>query len=170
MGSNVPDSVAVIDYRRHGMVLQWQILSGQWVACDVPPALVHGVALIRPSGPNICIYGRGGRLHLQVGSDQFALAETSPRIKFGRGLASFGLRKRFSVESSTGAGLFGHTYWGGQGDDFFSGWRHAPPTRNGGPPMAVSGLKASTPRHFAPADGYTSARVRGATARPPRMR
>lgn len=119
MGSNVPDSVAVIDYRRHGMVLQWQILSGQWVACDVPPALVHGVALIRPSGPNICIYGRGGRLHLQVGSDQFALAETSPRIKFGRGLASFGLRKRFSVESSTGAGLFGHTYWGGQGDDFF---------------------------------------------------
>jgi hypothetical protein len=101
------------------MVLQWHILSGKWVACDVPPALVHGVALIRPSGPNICIYGRGGRLHLQVGMDRFALSETSPRIKFGRGLASFGLRKRFSVESSTGAGLFGHTYWTGQGDDFF---------------------------------------------------
>jgi hypothetical protein len=119
MGSTVPDSIAVIDFRRHGMVLQWHILSGKWVACDVPPALAHGVALIRPSGPNICIYGRGGRLHLQVGSDQFALSETSPRIKCGRALARFGLRKQFTVESSTGGVLFSHTYWTGQSEDFF---------------------------------------------------
>jgi len=100
----VPDntgSVSVIDFRRQRVVLQWHVLGGTWTACDLPPALVHGIALIRPSQPNICIYGHGGRLRLQVGPEQFALAENSPRIRCSRGVASFGLRRRFNVVSST---------------------------------------------------------------------
>ena len=78
------------------------------------------VALIRAAQPNICVYGHGGRLRLQVGPEQFALSENSPRIKCTRGVASFGLRRRFTVESSTGGVLFCHAYWTNhQGEDFF---------------------------------------------------
>jgi hypothetical protein len=111
--------VSVIDFRRQSMVLQWHVLGGTWTACDVPPSLVHGVALIRPAQANICLYGHAGRLRLQVGPEQYALNENSPRIKCSRGIASFGLRRRFTVESSTGGVLYGHSYWTGQGGDFF---------------------------------------------------
>lgn len=119
MASDNAGSVSVIDFRRQSMVLQWHVLGGTWTAYDVQPSLVHGVALIRASQPNICVYGHGGRLRLQVGPDQYALSENSPRIKCTRGLASFGLRRRFSVESSTGGLLFSHAYWVNQGEDFF---------------------------------------------------
>jgi hypothetical protein len=114
-----PTAVAVIDFRRQSMILEWNVLDGTWTACDVPPSLVHGIALIRASQPNICIYGRGGRLNLQMGPDHYELSEDSPRIKCTRSLASFGLRKRFAVESDTGRVLFSHSFWTGQGDDFF---------------------------------------------------
>jgi hypothetical protein len=119
MASDNAGSVPVIDFRRQSMVLQWHVLGGTWTAYDTPPPLVHGVALIRPVGPNICIYGHGGRLRLQVGPDQFALTENSPRIRCSRGFASFGLRRRFMVESSSGGMLFSHSYWSNQGEDFF---------------------------------------------------
>lgn len=116
-------SVPVIDFRRQGMVLQWHVLGGTWTAYDVPPSLVHGIALIRAAQPNVCIYGHGGRLRLQVGPDQFVFSESSPRVKCSRGVASFGLRRRFVVESATGETLFSHAYWvgqvEGQGEDFF---------------------------------------------------
>jgi hypothetical protein len=112
-------TVSVIDFRRQSMVLQWHVLGGTWTAYDVPPSLVHGVALIRAAQPNICVYGYGGRLRLQVGPDQYALSENSPRIKCARSVASFGLRRRFIVESSTGGVLFSHAYWTNQGEDFF---------------------------------------------------
>jgi hypothetical protein len=118
MASAHANTITVIDFRRHSMVLDWHAPDGTWTACDIPPVLVHGVALIRAAQPNICIYGQGGRLHLQVGSQQFALAENSPRIKCTRGLASFGFRRRFTLESSSGV-LFSHGYWSSQGDDFF---------------------------------------------------
>jgi hypothetical protein len=108
----------VIDFRRQSMILEWLAPSGTWAACDAPPVRVHGVALIRASQPNICLFGRGGRLYLQVGSDQYAFFEDSPRIKCTRGVASFGLRRRFTVESG-GTTLFSHAYWTNQGDDFF---------------------------------------------------
>ncbi len=82
--SMAPDNattISVIDFRRHSMVLQWHALGGTWTACDTPPALVHGIALIRASQPNICVYGHAGRLRLQVGPNQYALAENSPRIQ-----------------------------------------------------------------------------------------
>jgi hypothetical protein len=114
-----PSTVSVIDFRRHSMVLQWHALGGTWTACDSPPPLVHGIALIRASGPNICVYGHGGRLRLQVGANQYALSENSPRITCSRGLASFGFRRRFTVKSSTGGVLFNYSYWTNQGRDFY---------------------------------------------------
>jgi hypothetical protein len=112
-------TMSVVDFRRQSMVLQWHVLGGTWTAYDTPPSLVHGVALIRAAQPNICVYGHGGRLRLQVGPDQFALSVNSPRIKCTRGIASFGLRRRFTVESTTGGVLFSHPYWTSQGEDFF---------------------------------------------------
>jgi hypothetical protein len=117
-----PDNVAtisVLDFRRRGMVLHWHALGGTWTACDNPPLLVHGIALIRVSQPNICVYGHAGRLRLQVGPNQYALAENSPRINCTRGLASFGFRRRFTVESSTGGMLYSYAYWTNQHHDFF---------------------------------------------------
>jgi hypothetical protein len=113
------NTIPVIDFRRARLVLNWHSLGGTWTACDVPPSLIHGIALIRPEQPNICIYGQGGRLKLQVGAHQYALAENSPRILCRRGVASFGLWRRFTVESSSGGILFSHHYWAGRGRDFF---------------------------------------------------
>jgi hypothetical protein len=118
MAADNAGMVPVIDFRRQSMVLQWHVLGGTWTACDVPPSLVHGVALIRPAQPNICVYGHAGRLRLQVGPDQYALSERSPRIRCTRGFAGLGLRRRFTVESSSGV-LFSHAYWTNRGDDFF---------------------------------------------------
>ena len=100
------------------MVLQWHSLGGTWTACDTPPALVHGIALIRAAAAEYLLYGQGGRLRLQVGPNQYALAENSPRISCTRGIASFGFRRRFTVESSTGGVLFSHSYWTNQGRGF----------------------------------------------------
>lgn len=112
--------VAVIDYRRQGMVLQWNPFEGTWSGYDEPPATVHGIALIRASQPNICLYARGGTLQLQVGSRLFPLNGDSLRVKWSRDWASFGLRRRFTVESSAGEVLFSHAYWSNQGDEFFA--------------------------------------------------
>jgi hypothetical protein len=112
-------TVSVIDFRRRSMVLQWHTLGGTWSAYDVPPPLVHGIALIRASKPNICVYAHAGRLRLQVGPVQYALSENSPRISCSRGLASFGFRRRFTVESSTSGVLFSYAYWTDQRQDFF---------------------------------------------------
>jgi hypothetical protein len=119
MASDSSSTISVIDFRRHSMVLQWHSLGGTWSACDTPPHLVHGIALIRASQPNICVYGHAGRLRLQVGANQFALSENSPRISCTRGWASFGFRRRFAVESSTGGVLYSYAYWTTQHHDFF---------------------------------------------------
>jgi hypothetical protein len=112
-------TIPVIDFRRHRMVLQWHASQGTWTAYDLPPPLVHGVALIRASQPNVCVYAQAGRLRLQIGPNQYALSENSPRIKCSRGLAFLGFRRRFTVESSTGGLLFSHAYWTRHGNDFF---------------------------------------------------
>jgi hypothetical protein len=117
--SDHSNTLPVIDFRRTSMVLNWHTLGGTWTACDNPPALVHGIALIRAAQPNICLFGQGGQLKLQVGAQQFALADNTPRISCTRGVASFGLRRRFAVHSAEGGTLFSHSYWTGQGRDFF---------------------------------------------------
>jgi hypothetical protein len=80
---------------------------------------VHGIALIRPVPPNVCVYGHEGRLTLQVGPDRYTLGENSPRIECGRGLLSFGIRRRFTVEAADGGVLYSQSYWSSQGEDFF---------------------------------------------------
>ncbi len=118
-GPSYPTVIPVVDFRRHRMVLQWHALGGTWTAYELPPPLVHGVALIGASPPNICIYAQAGRLRLQIGANQYALSENSPRMRCTRGLSSLGLRRRFIVESSTGGVLYSHAYWCGQRPDFF---------------------------------------------------
>jgi hypothetical protein len=112
-------SLPVIDFRRQSMTLEWHVLGGTWTAYDSPPPLVRGVALIRSVPPNICLYGHEGRLRLQVGADHYTLGEDSPRVKCGRGLLNFGLRRRFTIESADGRVLYRHSYWSSQGEDFF---------------------------------------------------
>jgi hypothetical protein len=110
--------IAVVDFRRQSMVLEWQSTGGTWRACDEPPMLVHGVALIRASQPNICLFAREDRLHLQVGGERYPLVDDSPRIGWRRGRATFGLRRSFTISSPGGTSLV-HTYWNNHGDDFF---------------------------------------------------
>jgi hypothetical protein len=112
-------TVHVMDFRRRNLVLQWHALGGTWTACEFPPALVHGVALIRGAGPNICVYGQAGRLTLQIGLTQYELREKSPRVSCRGGWLLFGLRRRFLVKSSAGGILFSYRYWRRQGRDFF---------------------------------------------------
>ena len=119
MASSTANPIPVIDFRRQSMVLNWHAADGTWTPCDAPPAQMHGIALIRPSQPNVCVYGHGGRLHLQIGATQYSLAASSPRLKCVRNFASLGFRRRFSIESASGGVLFTHRYWTGQGDDFF---------------------------------------------------
>lgn len=111
--------IPVVDFRRQGMVLQWHALGGTWTAYDNPPALVHGIALINAAEPNVCLYAQSGNLVLQIGANQYALSDTAPRIQCSRGVASFGLRRRFSVEAPGEGVLYSHSYWNGQGQDFF---------------------------------------------------
>ena len=120
MVSRVPVTVPVIDFRRQRLVLEWNAANGTWQAFDVPPALVHGVALIRADQPNICLFARDDRLNLQIGGDRYELSDRTPRILWRPGVATFGLRRRFVLESGDGARLFSQGYWRGAGEDFFS--------------------------------------------------
>lgn len=129
--SETLNAVPVVDFRRSRLLLEWNPRSGAWTACDTPPALVHGIALIRPGQENVCLYARSGRLRLQIGAQQFTLEDTKPALSCLRPAASFGLRRVFRVELD-GAELFSHSYWSHQGRDFFQwladsaqtpGWR-----------------------------------------------
>ena len=126
MAVNNATTISVVDFRRQSMVLQWHALGGTWTACDSPPALVHGIALIRAAGPNICVYGQGGKLRLQVGPHQYALAENSPRISCTRGIASFGFRRRFMVKSSSGGVSSAIRTGPVKAGTFTAGWRITP--------------------------------------------
>jgi hypothetical protein len=111
--------VPVIDFRRHSMVLEWHTLGGTWTAYDIPPPRVNGIALIRPTLPNVCLYGQGGELLLQIGPNQHVLSRQTTRVRWVRGFASFGFRRRFIVDSGNGAVLYSYSYWVRPGPDFF---------------------------------------------------
>ena len=119
MTASIATTTTVIDFRRQSLLLEWNALNGTWVGCDVPPALAHGIALIRASQPNICVYGSNDDLYLQVGTERWVLSQGSPRLDVARIVSSFGFRKRFSIESREGSMLFSHSFWTGQGDEFF---------------------------------------------------
>ena len=112
-------TIHVMDFRRRNLVLQWHALGGTWTACEYPPPLVCGVALISATGQNICVYGQSGQLTLQIGATPYVIEEKSPRIICRGNLLLFGLRRRFLVKSNTGQVLFSYRYWRGQNRDFF---------------------------------------------------
>jgi hypothetical protein len=112
-------TIAVVDFRRTRLVLQWHMLGGTWTPLEVPPPLVHGIALIGSAPPNLCLWSKDNVLRLQVGPEQFPLHEHSPRIHLTRGVASFGLRRRFSITVKPEGVLFSQAYWVGQGEDFY---------------------------------------------------
>jgi hypothetical protein len=112
-------SIPVIDYRRRRMTLQWHTLSGTWTAYDEPPAIVHGVCLVRASGSNFCLYAENGRLQLQVDARIFPLSYLGPRIRCARSLFSAGLRRSFRLESAEGEVLYSTSYWAPHRNDFF---------------------------------------------------
>ena len=129
MSETFQSTVAVLDFRRRRMSVQWNIASGDWSAHEEAPALVYGLALIRPGAGNNCLYGHDGALILQIGADQHVLADTvsmdgSPTdsaisIHCNRIALSVGFRREILVQSGDGAELFRHQYWIGSDPDFF---------------------------------------------------
>ena len=115
----LPNTIAVVDFRRSRLLLEWHARDGSWKACDDPPALLHGIALIRPNQENVCLFGHDGQLWLQVGAQQFELHDSEPALSCTRPAAGFGLRRTFLVAGADGAELFSHSYWIHQGRDFF---------------------------------------------------
>lgn len=111
--------VSVLDFRRRRMAVRWNTAIGSWAADEESPPVVNGIALIRSVQPHICIFGQGGKLKLQIGRDQYVLAEHSPRILCRREIFALGLRRRFTVESTTTGMLFSHSHWSNSGTDFF---------------------------------------------------
>ncbi len=102
------------------MTLEWYADRGTWNALERPASLVHGIAFIRGAAPNICLYATAGSLRLQVGVERFPVSADTPRILCRRDLASFGLRRRFLIESAARTPLFSQAYWAERDRDFFS--------------------------------------------------
>jgi hypothetical protein len=124
MSDTTQGTISVLDFRRRRMAVQWNIESGAWVSHEEAPALVHGIALIRPSCANICLYGHDGSLILQIGADHHVLADAgaahmSVVIKCGRVALSLGFRREIAVKAASGAALFTHQYWIDSQPDFF---------------------------------------------------
>ena len=111
-------SIAVLDFRRRGMLLGWRPADGTWTGLETPPRWVHGVALIRGTPPNICLYAAGGCLHLQIGTERHVLDAHGPAVHCARAPTSLWLRRRFWIEGEQGALAYGYTYWAGGGDFF----------------------------------------------------
>ena len=100
-------------------MLQWHPQGGTWTFYDNPPATVHGVACIRATGPNICVFAQDGRLTLQIGTLQHRFAGPAPRLRFTRTPFGLGFHRRFRVQSEDGETLFNHGYWSAERRDFF---------------------------------------------------
>jgi hypothetical protein len=110
--------VTVIDFRRRSMLLHWRPVDGTWTPCEEPASVVHGIASIRAEPPNICLFGQGGSLYLQIAEQRIHLPErNAPRIVCKRAL--FGLMRICSVESPQRITLFKQIYWSDRGPDFF---------------------------------------------------
>jgi hypothetical protein len=114
-----PAILAVIDFRRRRMILDWHTADGTWTASDTAAPLLHGIALIRASQPNICVYGLAGQLYFQAGTTRFRLEADTPRLTLASALPTFGFRRRFDVAGRGGETLFGIRYWSTERRDFF---------------------------------------------------
>ncbi len=111
--------MTVIDYRRRSMLLHWHTRDGTWTPCEEPPLNVHGVAMIRATAPNVCLYGQGGTLYLQIDAERFALSATvAPRITCRRTWMSFGFQRICTVEANSRR-VLKVSFWSEQGGNFF---------------------------------------------------
>ncbi len=111
-------AIPVIDFRRSRMTLRWHPEDGTWDAYDEAPALVHGVALIRPTGQNFCLYGHAGSLVLQAGAQQFTFAAGEPRLSCARTWSSVGLRREFRIRGGAAGEPLRYSYWAHPLPDF----------------------------------------------------
>jgi hypothetical protein len=131
MSDTTQRTISVLDFRRRRMAVQWNVANGAWTSHEEAPALVHGIALIRPARDNVCLYGHAGTLILQIGAEHHVLADTGAvhtgavhtdpgiLVKCSRIALSLGFRREIAVTSAGGAALFTHQYWIGSGPDFF---------------------------------------------------
>lgn len=124
MSDMSPGTVSVLDFRRRRMAMQWHVASGGWSSHEEAPALVHGIALIRPAADNVCLYGQHGALILQISAEHHVLAaadaaHTGVAIHCNRIALSLGMRREIAVMARGGEALFTHQYWIGSHPDFF---------------------------------------------------
>jgi len=118
-GRSIPFNIPVIDFRRQSMILQWHALEARGRLAMFPGARARSGIDTRLATQRVPVrtgrapaFADGGGSICAVG--KFSLHQMQ------RGLASFGLRRRFTVESASGVVLASHSYWTSQGDDFFS--------------------------------------------------
>lgn len=110
--------ITVLDFRRRRMAVRWDITRAIWTSHEEAVALAHGIALIRPGQPGVCVYGHASQLHLQVGELTLALGENDPLIRCEPELLSAGLRRVFRIEAPGGGTLYQERYWAGNAPDF----------------------------------------------------
>ena len=120
MTEEPPHLISVLDFRRRRMSVRWNVALSSWTALEETPALVHGIALIRPALPSVCLYGHAERLYLQIGAERFLLEALAPQLRCEPELISGGLRRIFSVQSAQREALYSERYWAISGPDFFS--------------------------------------------------
>ena len=120
MTEEPPHLISVLDFRRRRMSVRWNVALSSWTALEETPALVHGIALIRPALPSVCLYGHSEKLFLQIGAERFLLAALEPQLRCEPELISGGLRRIFSVQSVQRETLYSERYWALSGPDFFS--------------------------------------------------
>lgn len=101
------------------MSVRWNVGLSSWTALEETPVRVHGIALIRPALPSVCLYGYDGMLYLQIGAERFALEALTPQIRCEPELISGGLRRIFSVLATPRELLYSERYWALSGPDFF---------------------------------------------------
>ncbi|MBS0612162.1 MAG: hypothetical protein JSS24_03200 [Proteobacteria bacterium] len=119
MADAPPRIITVLDFRRRRMAVRWNIDAHAGTSHEEATARAHGVALIRPAQPSVCVYAQGGELHLQIGERLIYLRLNEPRVLTEPKLISAGLRREFRVEDGAGATLYRERYWTGKGPDFF---------------------------------------------------
>ncbi len=120
MSEDTPPLISVLDFRRRRMSVRWNVSTSSWTVLEETPARVHGIALIRPTLPAVCLYAYAQQMFLQIGAAQFVFDANEPQLLCEPEWLSGGLRRIFSVKAAGGRTAFSERYWAYSGPDFFS--------------------------------------------------